>query len=108
MVVQFGVCSPEYFMDKMKPYELQVITEGLHLRYRDSWEQTRMIAYTVAQVNSRKRLKPKDIMVFPWEEEVKGKKPRKVKSIDLTKDFVETVRKQALEREKELSKKGII
>lgn len=47
-------------------------------------------------------------MVFPWEDEGKGKKTQKVKSIDMSKDFVETVRKQALEREKELTKKGII
>ena len=42
------------------------------MKERESWEQTRMIAYTTAQVNSTKRLKATDIIRFPWDEKAKG------------------------------------
>lgn len=106
MVVQYGIVSAEYFMDKMKPYELQLITESLHLRYRDSWEQTRFVCYMTAQVNSKKRLRPKDIMVFPWEKESKTQQHHEPQRI--TQEYVESVRKAALEREKVLKEKGFI
>ena len=34
---------------------------------RDSWEQTRLIAYIVAQANSTKKLSMEDLMRFPWD-----------------------------------------
>lgn len=104
--MQYGIVSAEYFMDKMKPYELQLITESLHLRYRDSWEQTRYLCYMIAQVNSKKRLKPKDLMVFPWEKESKMQHTHQPQAI--TQDYVEMVKKMALEREKILKDKGFI
>lgn len=99
------MCSVEYFLDKMKPYELQIICDSLHLRCKDEWEQTRMIAYTIAQVNSKKRLKPSDIITFPWEVTKEEKQlPKHV----LTSDEVNTIKQAALLREKELREKGII
>ena len=35
---------------------------------RNSWEQSRMNAYILAQVNSRKKLSPSDIVSFKWED----------------------------------------
>ena len=35
--------------------------------HKDSWEQTRLLAYIMAQVNSRKTLKQSDILDFYWE-----------------------------------------
>lgn len=32
-----------------------------------SWEQTRMLAMISNQVWSKKKLKPSDVMVFPWD-----------------------------------------
>lgn len=39
-----------------------------YLAYKDSWEQSRLIAYMIAQTNSTKRLKLTDILKFHWEE----------------------------------------
>ena len=38
-----------------------------YLSYKDSWEQSRLIAYMIAQTNSTKRLKLTDILKFQWE-----------------------------------------
>ena len=86
----------------MKPYELAIICDSLHLRQKDSWEQARMLAYITAQVNSTKKLKPTDIIKFAWEnvdEVAPISKP-------LTKEDVERIKAKALEREKELKAKG--
>lgn len=104
MVVQFGVVSLDYFMDKMKPYELSIITDKLHLRVKDSWEQSRLIAYMVGQVNSKKKLKPTDIIKFGWESEDTPQQQQHTLSID----EVEKIKLMALEREKMLKEKGII
>ncbi len=40
-----------------------------YLSYKDSWEQSRLIAYMIAQTNSTKRLKLTDILKFQWEKE---------------------------------------
>jgi len=37
---------------------------------REDWEQTRSICYILAQANSKKKLKPKDIIQFSWDKEV--------------------------------------
>lgn len=52
----------------MQQYEIEVLFKHLYLRNRESWEQTRLNAYIVAQVNSKKKLKPEDIIRFPWED----------------------------------------
>ena len=57
-------------MDQMEFYEIDVILETLHYRHRDSWEQTRMICYVLAQSNSTKTIKPTDIIRFPWDTEM--------------------------------------
>lgn len=102
--VQYGIVSIEYFQDKMKPYELSIICESLHLRHKESWEQSRMIAYIVAQSNSKKHLKPTDIVSFPWEKESEKKQSNGT----YTKDDVEKLKAMALEKVKKLKEQGII
>ena len=104
VVIQCGVCSVDYFLDKMQPYELSIICDSLHLRQKDSWEQARMISYIMAQVNSTKKLKPTDIIKFGWEDVDDTTEPNK----PLTKEDVEQIKAIALQREKELKKLGII
>lgn len=70
VVVEGGV-NPEYFLDRMKQYELDAIIKGIENKSKPSWEQARMIMYMVAQCNSTKNLKPTDIMKFTWDEEKK-------------------------------------
>jgi len=40
------------------------------------WEQTRMIVHATLSPHSKKKLKPKEIMPFPWD--TKDKKAKKV------------------------------
>jgi hypothetical protein len=60
-------------MDEMPVYEIRIALEGIEMKQRASWEQTRFLAYIIAQVNSRKRLKPTDILSFEWDKGEKGK-----------------------------------
>ena len=91
----------------MKSYELNIICESLHLRTKDSWEQTRMLGYITAQVNSKKKIKPSDIIKFAWEKEKNIDKPYK-EIKPLTAQDVEQIKAMALEREQKLKEKGII
>lgn len=112
VVVEKAIVTAEYFLDKMKPYELHIICDSLHLRTRDEWEQARLISYLIAQSNSKKRLKPSDILEFPWDNNIKPKqpevKPRKEPQAPQTKKEVEEIRQQALQRELKLKQQGII
>lgn len=53
----------------MQEYEAELFLSHLDLRERSAWEQTRQLCYITAQVNSRKRLSPSDLMHFPWDNE---------------------------------------
>lgn len=67
--------SPAYFFYDMSLEECEAFIRGRNESKRDSWEQTRMLGYLIAQVNSSKHLKPSDIMTFPWDNEKKEAKP---------------------------------
>lgn len=71
IVIQAGI-SPEYFLDKMQWYEVDEVLCNLAEKERESWEQTRLISYVIAQTNSTKRLKPTDIIKFRWDNEGKN------------------------------------
>lgn len=49
-------------------YELEPLISNIHKKNKESWEQTRLLAYITAQVNSTKKLKPSDIISFSWDE----------------------------------------
>lgn len=51
--------------------EVESFLDGLNRRTRESWEQTRLLGYIIAQSNSTKTLKQTDILRFPWDEEEK-------------------------------------
>lgn len=53
----------------MEPYEINAALEGLQCKNRESWEQTRMVCYMLAQTNSTKKLTPSDVLKFPWDAE---------------------------------------
>lgn len=54
-------------MDEMMEWEATSLMEMIDHADRNLWECCRMQMYIIAQVNSKKKLKPKDIMKFPWE-----------------------------------------
>nr|WP_254009196.1 hypothetical protein [Bacteroides ovatus] len=51
----------------MQMYELNTILSSLNKSIKNDWEQTRMIAYIIAQCNSSKQLKVTDILKFDWD-----------------------------------------
>ena len=40
---------------------------------QDSWEQTRIIAHSTLSPHSKKRLKAKEVLPFPWDDKRKPK-----------------------------------
>lgn len=62
---------PDYVLDKMEMYEVRTAFKYQYYSTKDTWEQTRLIAYMTAQVNSTKKLSMSDIMQFPWEDDYK-------------------------------------
>lgn len=66
MVVECGI-DPDYFLDRMKWYEVEACIKGLENKNKASWEQCRFLSYIIAQVNSTKKLKPTDILSFNWD-----------------------------------------
>ena len=90
----------------MKPYELSIICDSLHLRHKDSWEQARLIAYVTAQANSTKKLKPSNMIKFGWEQT--EDKQDSTQSNSITLEEFERIKAMALQREQKLKDKGII
>ena len=50
-------------------YELEPLVSSIYRKNKESWEQTRLLAYITAQVNSTRKLQPSDIISFSWDEE---------------------------------------
>ena len=53
-------------------YELEPLVSSIYRKNKESWEQTRLLAYITAQVNSTRKLQPSDIVSFSWDEETTG------------------------------------
>lgn len=53
----------------MEEYEVQSIIENLEYYERPEWERTRFLAYCNLQKSSTKKIKPTDLITFPWEKE---------------------------------------
>lgn len=85
----------------MQLYEVSTIIQNIYLTTKDSWEQARLVAYIIAQANSKKKLKPTDIISFGWEEQEK----KHITSIS-TED-IERLQEQAKIAEQKLSDKYI-
>ncbi len=81
-------------------YELNTILESMHLKTKNSWEQTRFISYILAQVNSSKTIKQTDILKFSWDKEEETTEDETV-----TNEDKERLKKQANEIINELNKK---
>ena len=60
---------PDYVLDKMEWYEINAAMKYNYYSSKSGWEQARLVAYMIAQVNSRRTLQMEDIVKFPWENE---------------------------------------
>ena len=85
-------------MEDMKYYELKPILKNLNVSVKNDWEIARQISYIIAQSQSTKKIKPSDIMHFPWD---KGYNNRPKKDVKITKEIKEKMIKE-MEANKEL------
>ena len=76
--------------------EVESCLDGLNRRNRESWEQTRLLGYIIAQSNSTKTLKQTDILRFPWDEEEK-------KDTSVTNEDMKRLRAKAKALESQLN-----
>ena len=81
----------------MSFYEISTLMEYLWMREKESWEQTRTMAYVTAQSQSTKKLDPKQMMTFPWEKEYSNE--------DISEEERADILKEMKEMEKQLNKK---
>lgn len=57
-------------MDTLQEPEIEPIVQNLEYYYeRGDWERTRFLAYCNIQKSSTKKIKPTDLITFPWEKE---------------------------------------
>lgn len=80
--------SPQYVLDEMQMYEVQVAMKYGYYANKDVWEANRLTAYITAQVNSKRKLKVADIVSFPWEE-------KEASDTRISKADIERLQKQA-------------
>ena len=59
--------SPEYFKNEMDWEELAAVFESIDDNMKVGFEQSRMLMHSIYQVNSKRRLKPTDIIEFSWD-----------------------------------------
>ena len=88
-------CNADYVLDKMQWYEVNALLKYRHYKIKDNWEQSRLISYLIAQVNTKKTLKLDDIISFEWEKE-------KHNETIISKEEIEALSKQAEEMEQKL------
>lgn len=71
-------------------YEVKAIMDYAYYAHKDEWEQARLVAWMVAQVNSKKKIKLGDIIGFYWEKEKDADTTTSISNAD-----VDRLRKQA-------------
>lgn len=82
--------QPQYVLDEMEMYEIRALLNYEYYSHKDEWEQARMIAYMIAQVNSKKKLTYQDITKFYWENE-----EQEEHETSITKQDIERLRQRA-------------
>lgn len=82
--------APDYVLDKIEWYEISALMKYQYYCMKDNWEQARLIAFMIAQTNSKHKLKLQDIIPFTWEEDetFEDNKP-------ISKSEVERLKQQA-------------
>ena len=79
----------------MQEYEIQDIISNLEYYERPEWERTRFQSYCNIQKSSSKKLKPTDLITFPWEKEHDNTEQINGNSEPLTQSDIERLRQQA-------------
>lgn len=82
-------------MDSLQEYEIEPILECISTYERGDWERTRFIAYCNLQKSSTKKIKPTDLITFPWEKEDDNTDQINGNSEPLTQSEIERLKEQA-------------
>lgn len=106
LCLEYKVCSIPYFLDDMRYYELKPILNNLNVSVKNDWEVARQICYSVVQSQSSKKIKPSDIMQFPWDKDYKDK-PR-MQDVKVTKEMKERMIREMQTNKELLIKNHII
>lgn len=61
------MCTIEYFLDTLQQWELNTIVENIKYLDRNEKEIDRYKLYVSIQSNSKKKIKPEEIMKLPWD-----------------------------------------
>lgn len=85
----------------MQVYEIDSVLSYSHYRTKSSWEQARLICYTIAQTNSTKPIDFDSFLRFGWEKEVEES------YIEPTTEERERILQQLKEEEQKLNNNGI-
>ena len=70
-------------MDKMKDYEVYLLLDNIQYSEKNDWERSRFESYVVAQVNSKKKIKPTDLVKFSWDNEYNDKASTEISTQDI-------------------------
>lgn len=92
---EFKCCTIPYFFDEMEEYEVQDIISNLEYYERPEWERTRFQSYCNIQKSSSKKLKPTDLITFPWEKEHDNTEQINGNSEPLTQEDIARLKEQA-------------
>lgn len=81
-------------MDKMKDYEVYLLLDNIQYSEKNDWERSRFESYVVAQVNSKKKIKPTDLVKFSWDNNDKPSTEISTQDIERLKKKSEEIIKQ--------------
>lgn len=79
----------------MEEYEIQDIISNLEYYERPEWERTRFLSYCNIQKSSSKRLKPTDLISFPWEKEESSTEQINGNSEPLSKQDIQRLKERS-------------
>ena len=91
VVFEYKACDLRYFLDDLRPYELNVILSLLEYNTKQDWEQTRFKCYINAQTQSSKKLNITDIAKFTWDETTN----KENKNTTITTEDIERLKRKA-------------
>jgi len=84
----------EYFMDKIQDWEVSLLADSVTSGYREEWEMTRWLVYSIIQPNLKKSLRDKpmkEIIPLPFDEDYYTEEP----DIEITQEQVGMLRERA-------------
>lgn len=102
LLVFEGGMPPGYVLCEMPFWEINIAIEGVYMRHKESWEQTRWLGWVIAACAGNKA-KPADLMKFPWETEKRAEKDPEATRV--TDEDIERLTRKAAEYVKSLKDK---